>query len=235
MSQQGVMMHPVVVWIRVVIRMALFALALMWPAGTWYWQEAWAVVVLWTLFIVVMTIYLMKHDPGLLAERMQSLPIQKDQKRWDKIIMSLFVVAGVALYIVPGFDVVRYQWSEPLPQWLRVVALVLQIPCFLMLGWIMRENSYLAQVVKIDKDRAHKVITTGAYAWVRHPMYTVIIVLFFLFPLSLGSRYALLLSGLITILLIIRTYLEDRTLYHELEGYPEYTQQTPYRLLPGVW
>jgi protein-S-isoprenylcysteine O-methyltransferase Ste14 len=99
----------------------------------------------------------------------------------------------------------------------------------------MHENTYLAQVVKIDVERKHNVITTGPYAWVRHPMYTVVIVLLFALPVALGSRYALLLSVLLSLLLIVRTYLEDRTLIDELDGYRAYTEQMRYRLIPGIW
>jgi protein-S-isoprenylcysteine O-methyltransferase Ste14 len=104
-----------------------------------------------------------------------------------------------------------------------------------MLAWVMRENTFLAQVVKIDKKRGHQAITTGPYAIVRHPMYTVVIILLFAIPVALGSRYALMLAVFLTALLVVRTYLEDRTLLAELEGYLEYTEQTRYRLVPGIW
>lgn len=149
--------------------------------------------------------------------------------------MLIFFITGIGLYLVPGFDVVRFSWSEPLPLWLRIVAMVILIPCFVLLGWVMRENTYLSQVVKIDEARGHQVITTGPYALVRHPMYTVAIVLFFALPIALGSRYALLLAVILTVLLVIRTYLEDRTLHKELDGYVEYAKKTRYRLLPGIW
>ena len=190
---------------------------------------------LWTTFGVVMTYYLLRHDPALLAERLKLVPLHKDQKTWDKVIMLLFFIAGIALYLVPGFDVVRYGWSAPLPLWMKVIAVFIHIPCFVLLGWVMRENTYLAQVVKIDKQRGHQVITTGPYALVRHPMYTVIIILLFAVPVALGSRYALMLAVFLTALLVVRTYLEDRTLHDELEGYSEYAKQTRYRLMPGIW
>jgi protein-S-isoprenylcysteine O-methyltransferase Ste14 len=215
--------------------MTLFAVALMWPAGTWHWWEAWVMVALWTAFGLVMTPYLLRHDPELLAERMKLVPLHKDQKVWDKVIMLLFFISGIALYIVPGFDVVRYEWSEPLPVWMRIIAMVLHLPCFVMLGWVMRENTYLSQVVKIDKERAHQVVTTGPYALVRHPMYSIVIVLLFAVPVALGSRFALILAAFLTALLVVRTYLEDRTLHAELAGYPEYARHTLYRLIPGIW
>ena len=223
------------IWLSLLVRMSLFAVALMWPAGIWTWCEAWVMVGLWTVFGVVITQFLMQHDPALLAERLKLVPFHKEQKTWDKVIMLLFFIAGIALYIIPGFDVVRYGWSESLPLWMKVIAWLIHVPCFVGLGWVMRENTYLAQVVKIDKQRGHEVITTGPYAIVRHPMYTIIIILLFAVPVALGSRYALLLAGFLTVLLIVRTYLEDRTLHAELEGYPEYATQTPYRLIPGIW
>ncbi len=235
MDKQAPQFNPVLLWLRFVIRMSLFALALMWPAGTWHWREAWVVVGLWSLFGLVMQHYLMHNDPALLAERLKLVPIHKDQKTWDKALMAIFFIAGISLYIVPGFDVVRYGWSEPLPLWLKIVAFTIHIPCFIGLGWVMRENTYLAQVVKIDEQRGHQVITTGPYALVRHPMYAIVIILLFAVPVALGSRYALILSVFLTLLLIIRTYLEDRTLHDELDGYAAYAKQTPYRLIPGIW
>lgn len=79
------------------------------------------------------------------------------------------------------------------------------------------------------------MVTTGPYALVRHPMYTVVIVLLFALPVALGSRFALILAVFLTLLIIMRTYLEDRTLHEELDGYPEYAKQTQYRLIPGIW
>lgn len=235
MKKQGLLSNPIVIWFRLVIRMSLFALALLWPAGTWFWWEAWVIVALWAVFGVVMTQFLIHRDPALLAERLRLVPIHEDQKTWDKVIMAVFFIAGIALYIVPGFDVVRFGWSEPLPLWMRTIAIAIHVPCFFLLAWIMRENTYLAQVVKIDIERGHHVITTGPYSYVRHPMYTVSIVLLFAVPVALGSRYALLLTAFLTLLLIVRSYLEDRSLHEELEGYAEYAKQTPYRLIPGIW
>ena len=229
------MNNNVKTWLSLVVRMFLFAVALLWPAGTWQWWEAWALVGLWAIYGVITVHYFLRHDPALLAERMKLVPLHKEQKVWDKVLMLLFFIAGIGLYLIPGFDVMRYEWSEPLPVWMKIIAMLVHLPCFLFLGWVMRENTFLSQVVKIDKDRDHQVVTTGPYALVRHPMYTVVIVLLFAVPVALGSRFALILAVFLTLLLIIRTYLEDRTLHAELEGYPEYAKQTQYRLIPGIW
>jgi protein-S-isoprenylcysteine O-methyltransferase Ste14 len=219
--------EPFIVWLRLGIRMALFAIALLWPAGTWYWPKAWVVIGLWSSFEVAMTHYLLRHDPTLLAERLKLVPLAKEQKAWDKVLMLLFFIAGIGLYIAPGFDVVRYQWSEPLPAWMRIIAMFVHLPCFVFLGWVMRENIYLSQVVKIDQERGHQVVTSGPYALVRHPVYTVAIILLLALPVALGSRFGLILSIFLTALLITRTYFEDRTLHAELDGYRDYAMQKP--------
>jgi protein-S-isoprenylcysteine O-methyltransferase Ste14 len=229
------MNNNVKTWLSLVVRMFLFAVALLWPAGTWLWWEAWVLVGMWAVYGVVTVHYLLQHDPALLAERMKFVPLHKEQKIWDKMLMLLFFITGIGLYLIPGFDVMRYEWSEPLPVWMKIIAMLVHLPCFLFLGWVMRENTFLSQVVKIDKDRDHQVVTTGPYALVRHPMYTVVIVLLFAVPVALGSRYSLILAVFLTLLIIIRTYLEDRTLHAELEGYPAYAKQTQYRLIPGIW
>lgn len=222
-------------WGRAIFRIAFFAVALLWPAGTVYWWEAWVVIALWSVYGFTMTSYLLRHDPALLKERLRFVPVHREQKSWDKILMLMFFIAGIGLYLIPGFDVIRFGWSESLPMWMKVIGMVVQIPCFVLLGWVMRENTYLSQVVKIDEARGHQVIMTGPYALVRHPMYTIVIVLLFAMPIALGSRFALLLAVFLTVLLIIRTYLEDRTLHKELDGYVEYAEKTRYRLLPGIW
>jgi protein-S-isoprenylcysteine O-methyltransferase Ste14 len=235
MKEKKLPQNNIKLWLSLIVRMALFALALMWPAGTWYWWEAWIIVGLWTSYAIVMTQNLLRHDPTLLAERMKLVPLHKEQKKWDKVLMLLFMIMGIGLYIVPGFDVVRYEWSDPFPVWMRISAMILHLPCFLLLGWVLRENTYLSKVVKIDKDRDQHVITTGPYKLVRHPMYLVVIILLFAVPVALGSRFSLIFTLILTVLLVVRTYLEDRALHTELEDYSEYAKQTKYRLIPGVW
>lgn len=222
-------------WVSLAVRTAMLPVAIMWPAGTWQWWEGWVLIGLWMIFFTILTIFLVYRDPALLIERMKASPVQKGQKDWDKVIMSLMFIVGISLYIIPGFDVIRFGWSQPFPRWVQVTALVVHIPCFILLGWVMLSNTYLSPVVKIAHEREHRVITDGPYAIVRHPMYSVVIVLSVAFPLALGSRFGLIPALLFVVLLIIRTMLEDRVLHTELPGYPEYAIVTHYRLIPGVW
>ena len=222
-------------WLSVGLRMAAFPVALLLPAGTWRWWEAWAVVGLWLAYAVAMTVFLSRHDPALLAERLKTSPVQQGQKTWDKVLMVLFLIVGLGLYIVPGLDVVRFGWSAPLPVWVEILAMAMHLPGFAFLAWVMRENTYLSRVVKIDRERGQQVISTGPYALVRHPMYSAVIVMVFAVPVALGSRFGLIPAALMVALLIIRTALEDRTLQAELQGYVDYAKQTRYRLFPGIW
>jgi protein-S-isoprenylcysteine O-methyltransferase Ste14 len=99
----------------------------------------------------------------------------------------------------------------------------------------MRENSYLSRIVEIQTERGHRVITTGPYQYVRHPMYFGVIVLFNSIPVALGSLWTLIPSSVLTLLILIRTYLEDKTLREELEGYNSYAEKVKYKIIPGIW
>lgn len=222
-------------WVSLIVRTVLFPVAILWPAGTWQWWEAWVLIGLWMTFFMALTVLLLRSDPALLVERMKASPVQKGQKGWDKVIMSLMFIVAIGYYISPGFDVIRFGWSHPFPEWLEIAAMAVHIPCFLILGWVMHANTYLSPVVKIDHEREHQVITDGPYAIVRHPMYSAVIILVIAFPAALGSRFGLIPALLIVILLVIRTIYEDHTLHTELPGYPEYASVTRYRLIPGVW
>jgi protein-S-isoprenylcysteine O-methyltransferase Ste14 len=222
-------------WLGVAARVAGFGGVLLWPAGTWRWWEAWVMIGLWSLFAVSAILFLSRHDPALLAERLKTLPVQRGQKRWDQRLMAAVVVIGVGLVVLPGLDVIRFRWHQPFPVWLELGAMALHLPLFGFLGWIMYSNSFLASVVKIDTARNHHVVTSGPYAWVRHPMYVAVIILVFATVVALGSPLGLVPAALLAALVVLRTRLEDHTLLAELDGYREYARTTRYRLLPGVW
>lgn len=221
--------------VTMVLRMGLFPVVFLWPAGTWRWWEAWTVIAIYLLWAIALVVFLLRHDPALLAERMKGSPVQEGQKGWDKVVMVGMLVVGIALLLVPGFDVVRFGWSTRLPLWAEVTGMALHLPCLLGVMWVMRENTYLSRVVKIDEERGHSVITTGPYAIVRHPMYAFVLPLLLAMPLALGSRWGMVAGAAMGVLLVWRTALEDRTLHAELDGYPEYAKETRYRLVPGVW
>jgi len=100
---------------------------------------------------------------------------------------------------------------------------------------VLRENAYLSRFVEVQKERGHKVITTGPYRYIRHPMYVAVIVLLYSIPVALGSLWTLIPGLVLTILFIIRTHFEDKTLHDELEGYKAYSTKVKYKLFPGIW
>jgi protein-S-isoprenylcysteine O-methyltransferase Ste14 len=214
---------------------ALMPVVFLLPAGRIDWIEAWLLSGVYALWAVALTTMLARHDPELLRERMKASPVQAGQLGWDAVLMVGMLVVGLALLVVPGLDVVRLQWSEPLPVWLEAVGLIAHVPLLGAVMWVMWTNTFLARVVKVDASRGHQVITHGPYAIVRHPMYAAVIPMLFAMPVALGSRWGLVPAAVMAVLLVVRTALEDRALHADLEGYADYARQTRYRLLPGVW
>jgi len=160
--------------------------------------------------------------------------LRKSAKGWDKVIVLLSIPISIALFVISGLDVIRYQWSQT-PSVLKAIGFAAIIASFALIFLVTRENTFLSGIVEIQKERGHKIITTGPYQYVRHPMYGGVIVWLFCIPLALGSLYAFIPSLLMVLLFILRTFLEDKTLLRELPGYEEYTQKVRYRLIPGVW
>lgn len=220
--------------IIIVASSLVFPIFLLLPAGTLFWLEAWLVTIFFIAYLVPTVLWLNKNNPKLMRERMFSKGAFKGWKGWDKVLMITLSVPALLLFPIAAFDAVRFQWSQ-VPLFLKALGFVGLMPFLILSFLVMRENTYAAKIVRIQKDRGHKVITTGPYKYVRHPMYAGSIPFFICLPLALGSLYALIPGALVAIFVIIRTYLEDKTLQKELKGYKEYTKKVKYRLLPGVW
>jgi protein-S-isoprenylcysteine O-methyltransferase Ste14 len=202
------------------------------PAGTWRWPAAWVFLTAMTLIGVFAGLWLLKTDPELFAERMR-VTAQDEQPPADKIFVPVLGVALMAWFVVIGIDQ-RLHGSD-FPPALQALGLAMQLVSTIFIMWVMRENSFAAPLVKIQSERGHHVISSGPYAWVRHPMYTGAVVYFAGIPLLLGSGWGLILSPLFALLFAIRITIEERTLRAGLQGYVDYTAQVRYRLLPGVW
>jgi protein-S-isoprenylcysteine O-methyltransferase Ste14 len=219
--------------LRASLRLALLPALWFGTAGTLAWREAWGYGALWMAHGVLAFSWLARHDRALLEERMQWKPIQSGQTRWDKVWSSVAFVVGGAALVLPGLDH-RFVWSH-VPTWLVGVAIGLHVPLFAVIFLAMRENPFLARVVKVDTERGHTVVTTGPYRVVRHPMYAAVIPFLLLYGLALGSWWTLIPAGLTALLVVLRTHLEDETLHRELPGYREYAERTRWRLVPHVW
>jgi protein-S-isoprenylcysteine O-methyltransferase Ste14 len=210
----------------------LFALALFLPAGSLTWLAGWVFLILFFGFFTIVNIWLFKHNPGLLQERM-SLG-RSDQKGWDKVLFPLLLALPFAWLAFIALDAVRFHWSS-IPAWIQMIGATILLFSFRLLFLTFRENSYLSTVVRIQEDRGHKVVSTGPYRYVRHPMYSAFIPFMVGTPLLLGSWYGVLLGLGFMVVLARRAVLEESTLREELQGYADYMTQVKYRILPYIW
>jgi protein-S-isoprenylcysteine O-methyltransferase Ste14 len=159
---------------------------------------------------------------------------REGSKLWDEILMRLSNLMVIILIpAVAGLDF-RFVWSLFGTNFV-FVGLVFVIVSSVLLNWAMIVNPHFEPTVRIQKERDHKVITSGPYTVVRHPGYLAGILFAISIPLLIGSLFSFISVGIYVILMILRTWLEDKTLQEELEGYSEYVSQVKYRLFPGVW
>ena len=196
------------------------------PAGSLAYWQAWvwlAVVCVPMLFVLV---YLLKNDPALLERRMRTR--EKEQQQGLLVKLGWVWLLGLLL---PGFDH-RFGWSQ-VPTTVVLAADALVLVAYLGFFRVLRENSYASRVVEVDQQQ--KVISSGPYAVVRHPMYSAISVLWVFTPLALGSYWAIIAGALIVPILVARILNEEQVLLRDLAGYQEYTKRVTYRLVPGVW
>jgi len=172
-----------------------------------------------------------KLSPELLVKRLERK--RKESKLWDEILMRVSnLMVLIPIPAIAGLDVGRFYWSN-LDAYFAVVGLAFIAISTVLLNWAMIVNPHFEPTVRIQKD--HKVITSGPYRIIRHPGYLAGILFAFSIPLLIGSVFSLIPAGIYVLLTIIRTWLEDRTLQEELDGYSEYASRVRYRLFPWIW
>jgi protein-S-isoprenylcysteine O-methyltransferase Ste14 len=177
-------------------------------------------------------LWLARTDPALLAERMRPM-MQSSQPLADKKFMLAFGFVALIWFLAIGLDR-RYHASDvPLALQALGFAMLLFSTGFIL--WVMRENSFAAPVIKLQTERGHRVVSTGPYAWVRHPMYSGTVLFFVGAPLLLGSWWGVAMSPLFAVLFAIRVGIEERALIAGLPDYAGYAARVPYRLVPGLW
>ena len=172
-------------------------------------------------------VYLVKNDPELLKRRMRV----KEKETKQKLIVGISRIPFILGFIIPGLDF-RFNWSEISPT-IVITADIIVFLGYWLVFLVFRENSYTSRIVEVEKGQ--RVITTGPYAVVRHPMYTGIILMYLFTPIALGSWWALLIFGFTPVVLILRIFNEEELLKKDLTGYKEYCQKVRYRLIPYVW
>lgn len=220
---------------RFVVREALgvvtMALLLFLPAGRLDWGMGWAVVGIVLAWASGMAWVLIRFHPELLPER---LGPRRGAKRWDTAILTGIGLTTVARCIVAGLDH-RGGWSSGFPPSAVGTATALALLGHALGVWATWSNPFFSQLVRIQVERGHAVVSRGPYRFVRHPAYVGTILFELAAPVMLGSWWALGIGGLAAILFVVRTALEDRTLRAELEGYRSYSFRVRHRLLPGLW
>jgi len=174
-----------------------------------------------------------KLNPELLVQRLKRK--REGSKLWDEILMRASnLTVLIAIPVMAGLDSGRFQWSDLHVQF-AVLGFVFLTLSTILINWAMAVNPHFEPTVRIQKDRGHKVISSGPYKIVRHPGYLAGILYTLSIPLIIGSVFTFIPIGIYVILYIIRTSLEDRTLHEELDGYSEYARQVKHKLLPGLW
>lgn len=192
------------------------------------WTWAWIFI---TTGAIILIINLIVLPSEVIEERGRK---KENVKKWDKILTTINIFPMIGIYVLSGLDY-RLHWSIDLHISIHIIGIVLFFFGSMLFTWSMVSNKFFSTMVRIQEEREHKVATEGPYKYVRHPGYVGFILMFLVTPIALGSLYGLIMSGIVTIIVIIRTVLEDKTLNIELKGYKEYSKNVKYKLIPFIW
>ena len=219
--------------VQLLIVIVVFPLVPMIISGVWNWWEAWVYALLHILGFVASRVLASRRHPDILEERSRSMGLQ-DAKSWDKKLAPLMALGPLLTLIVIGFDK-QQGWTTPFAFNAKIASLIVMVLGYVFGTWALVENKFFSGVVRIQTDRGHHVVSTGPYRIMRHPGYAGALWMYLATPILLDSLWAFIPTILLVGVTFIRTSLEDRTLQEELPGYKEFTNQTRYRLIPGIW
>jgi protein-S-isoprenylcysteine O-methyltransferase Ste14 len=208
----------------------ILCLLLFIPAGTLCYWQGWAYVATFVICCAAYTVYLAKHDPALLKRRTEA-GISHERETTQKIVIVLLFAASIALVVLPPLDV-RFGWSK-VPWYVCAFGNALVIVSFYLFYLVAKVNTYAAANIRVEEGQ--KVISTGLYGFVRHPMYFAALFLLVGTPLALGSWWTLLLIPISVPILIARILNEEKVLIRDLPGYAAYQRKVPTRLIPYIW
>jgi protein-S-isoprenylcysteine O-methyltransferase Ste14 len=216
--------------LRIAIVNGLMTWALFWAAGTTAWPEAWWCMGLLFMGLAGSVLVLWRANPELIVARRG---FGEGTKPWDFVMIAILITGTAVLVWVAGFDK-RYDWTL-LPGWISLLGDLLMLAGIAGAAWAQSVNRHFEPSVRIQHDRAHRVVDSGPYAIVRHPGYAAGAMILIGMALALGSLWALLPAALVIASIAVRTALEERVLRAELPGYADYTRRVTYRWIPGVW
>jgi protein-S-isoprenylcysteine O-methyltransferase Ste14 len=215
---------------RLLVVLLVMAAMLFAAAGTLDYWQAWLFLAAYSASSLAITLYLMRKDPALLERRKRGGPTA-EKEATQKIIMSFASLAFIGLLIVPALDR-RFAWSQ-MPSSVSLAGDVIFLLGWVAIFFVFRENSFASATVELAPDQ--RVVSTGPYALVRHPMYAGGLVMLLGIPIALGSWWALLVIVALIPALIWRLIDEERFLARNLPGYAEYQRKLLYRLIPMIW
>lgn len=205
----------------------LFALLLFVPAGTLHYMQGWLLTAILFLPMLALGIYLLARNPNLLRKRLNDRENESEQRQ----VVIFSMVMFLAVFLLAGFNI-RFGWCV-LPQWVSWIAAVVFLCGYVLYAEVIRENEYLSRIVEVQHNQ--KVIDTGLYGIVRHPMYAATLILFLMMPLILGSPFSFLVSLSYLPIISKRIRNEEAVLENGLEGYADYKKKVKYKVIPYVW
>ena len=222
---------------RVVVLMLFFVVVIPFTplliSWRWSWWEAWVYAIICVLGFALSRFLAARRHPDLLAERARFMQHENAQS-WDKYLAPLVGLGGGMIPLIAGLDKL-FSWSPMFSLPVKILALIVILCGYALASYALIENRFFSGMVRIQTERGQKVVSTGPYRWMRHPGYAGALISYLATPLFLDSRWAFLPMVFITIILLVRTYLEDQFLQAELDGYRDYTKRVRYRLIPGIW
>lgn len=201
-------------------------------AGRLDWLNGWLYTGVRLGTLLTFGIWVARINPELINERGRQRP--EEAHPWDKWIGAVYALMLLVAPAVAGLDAARFGWSTMEPAW-SIVGLIVLIPAMLLPYWAMMVNPFLVTTARLQESRGQFTVTSGPYRYVRHPMYTGVVLMALAAPLVLGSWWMLVPGVISTVAIVVRTLLEDRMLLGGLPGYAAYARRTRYRLLPGIW
>jgi len=205
----------------------LVGLLIFLPAGTIHFAKGWLFMGLLFGPMLVAGFMMLHRSPAFLEKRLDA----KEKQAAQKGVLALSGLMFIAGFVVAGVDF-RFGWSD-MPVAVTIIAAVLFLAAYALYAEVMRENAYLSRTINVEEGQ--KVVDTGLYSLVRHPMYMATILLFLMIPVILGSWYALIVFACYPAIIIIRLKDEEDLLTRELSGYAEYKKKVKYRILPFIW
>ena len=212
---------------KVSLGVVLVGLLLFLPAGSFGYWQGWLLMGLLFVPMFIAGFVMLFKNPDLLRKRLNA----KEEEKEQKTVVALSGLLFIAAFVVAGLNW-RFQWCV-LPDWAVWIAAVLFLFCYLLYAEVLRENTYLSRTIEVQENQ--KVIDTGLYGIVRHPMYMATTVLFLAMPLVLASPISFLIMLLYIPLVAKRIKNEEAVLEEGLEGYGEYKERVKYRMIPFIW